>query len=262
MARPSNSTYREICDKIAKMTIGRPAADDNTFDDDTLLPADYVCLKTYVNIANQLAVLRMNERWLQKEFSLQLAAGTAYPYPLDDTVSVEGLAYHSFRCTTPGAARPLLAWSADGGDSSYLAFRQAYPDLTLLPSGPPAAFIIIPVGQAENNAHNLLIYPTPDQGYTLQYLAKINAVELTNHDDLIQWPGEHEVALLMMAASFYQSQKGILDVSLMSSVAAQAVESVKAWASGALEGRPGQRQSVRFRSRRNTRFDFDGTAGW
>lgn len=263
MARPTNSTYLSICDTIAKATGLNPAVSAAAFNDDTQLPSKYVIIKMYVDIASRLAVMRMNERWLKREFQIFLSQGTNYPYPLDDTVSAEGLVYHSFRCTTPGAARDLYAWKS-GNDDSYLTFRKFYPDLTAIPTGAPTSYVLVPIQSNEVNAHELLVYPTPDSAYTLQYQAKINPVQLVLAADLIQFPKEYEVALITTAKALFTSELGKGDPSLITSIAEQAVAATKAWASGPLEGRNRQRMSVMMRPNgsRATRFDVDGRAGW
>jgi len=253
------TTFKAAVNRVLAMKRLLPINDDATFNDDTMLSSDQVALKQFFDIANRLAVMRMNERYLEREFTLTLAQGVT-TYPLDTSISAEGLTYHSFYNTNAdGSARPLRAWN--GG---YDAFRSAYPDLTKISQGQPQSWILQPVSSAAGDVtHNVIFYPTPDKTYNIIYRGKLNPIPLTVATDTLQFPVEYEHTLFLYAKALLESELGSGGDDLTYELAGKAVEAVKAWSKGPLEARPIQRVAVRMRMPgQRGRFDFDGRAGW
>lgn len=254
----ANSTLRAAVNRVLLMKRLIAVDDDDVFNDDSQLGSDVVALKVFFDLANRLLITRMNERFLEREFQLNLVLGTN-TYDLDAGISSESLTYHSFINTTTGSARPILGWQ--GG---YASFKEAYPDETTISSAAPQLWVLYPItAGAAGPTHKVRFYPNPDANYNIVYRAKLNMVPLLLAADVLLFPPEYEHVLWMYGKALLEAEMGAGGEDVTFELASKAVEAVKEWASGPLETRPSQRLAVRMQStRRRRKYDFNNTAGW
>ncbi len=255
-----NSTLREAVNKVLRMKRLLTIDSDDVFNDPTRRSSDQDALMVFFDMANRLALERMNTRWLNREFPLPLTQGQAV-YDLDAGISSESLAYHSFVNTSVGGS----AGAIRGWNGGYDAFRNAFPDLTLITEAVPRIWVLLPIDASAGEAtHKVRFYPTPDASYQVIYRAKLNVVPLENAGDILQFPREYEHTLFFYAKALLESEMGSGGDDLTYELASKAVEAVKAWSKGPMETRPIQRVAINFRNGKANRgrFDFDGRAGW
>ncbi len=256
----ANSNYFDTVNNVLRSARQLTIADAATFADITQLSSTQDAAKFFVDLANRLCVRRMNDRFMQREFSFNTAADTAEYDIANAGLSSEGLVYESFYCTTDGADRPLAL-------RSYDELRRSTPDFADIPTGRPQVLYLMPIQSDDTNiTHKLRLYPTPDAIYEIRYRGKLNAVPLVNAGDIIQWPVEYEDVLWMYGKAFLVDELGTRDPSNAQALALQAIDSVKAWSIRATEEPRFQRfRGMGFdssgRSKRG-RYDFDGRAGW
>ena len=193
----------------------------------------------FVDLANRLLLVHMNERFMQRHYSLQTVAdpGNAVPtaYPLDASISSESLMWHSFVNNTTGVAYKLRNWD-------YREFRNYFPDMTQVPPSVPRFWILLPIEVTDPNpTHKVMFYPTPDAQYTIEYQAKLDAQPLVNAADVILFPPQYEHVLWLQGRLFLEQVLGEGKESNIESYCQKAVDAVLSWASSPVE----QRSAVR-----------------
>lgn len=228
-----NSSYGDTVNVVLEMS-GQGQIAQADFGDRSLLTRVQVQAKRFVDVANRLLFVHLNERFTQRRFTLNLAVGTN-EYALDASISSENLLWHSFFCTTSGNAVPLKNWD-------YREFRNAYPDDSIIPSSRPSYWILKPIeSDAGGVTHKVMFYPAPDSNYTIEYQAKLNAQALSAYTDLILWPPEYEHALWLQGRVFLEQALGEGRAADVEKYALKALKSIESVGSAPID----QRQAIR-----------------
>lgn len=250
-----NSTYLAATNKVLELAGQRQIASAVAFNaPTTALSRVQQLARAYVDLASRYLLTRLNKRFMQREFTTGLIAGSNL-YPLDPNIDSESLIFHSFFLTTTGVAIPLYNWD-------YREFRALYPDLTILPTGAPQRWILVPTVGASNQiidpTHNVMFYPAPDTDYTIIYQAKLNAQSLSLDTDKILFPPEYEHCLWLQGRLFLEQILGEGKDAGIERYAQQAASDVNMWGGGPDEERRaikvGMQISGVARGRRVSRF--------
>jgi hypothetical protein len=230
----ANSVYGDTVNKILELS-GQGQIAQADFADRSKLTRFQVQCKAFTDLANRMLLVKMNERFMQREFSMPLTSGIQ-EYELSTLISAENPLWHSFFLTTSGNAVPLYNWD-------YREFRSVYPDLSIVPSSIPRYWILIPTQESSipNSTHTIRFYPNPDRNLTVRYQAKLNAQPLVNYTDGILWPVEYEHALWLQGRLFLEQALGEGKESNIEAYAQTALDQIKSVASAPAE----QRQAIR-----------------
>jgi hypothetical protein len=155
--------------------------------------------KFQIDFAHRYLSNRMATRFTNRKFQLPIVEGTT-TYVLDTGISGESLKYHSWVNNTPGNAYArVLKYMR------YEDFEAAWPDPTIIQSGPPEYIVQLPLDRTldvDNPQARVMVFPVPDNSYNLQYEARLNCYPLTSSASIIMWPPEYEHALWAWAKAY------------------------------------------------------------
>lgn len=154
-----------------------------------------------VDFAHRHLTLKMCTAFTKYKFQLLIFQGTT-DYILDTGINSENLAYHSWFNITAGSpyACPLKL-------VTYEDYTSRYPDQTVLQQAPPLYVVNLPYDRqldTGNPQPRIRIFPIPDNTYTLQYQASLNAFPLTTSSSQILWPPQYEHGLWSWAWKFLE----------------------------------------------------------
>lgn len=221
----AHSTFQKIVNDIC-MQVGLPTiTDTDSFNSRTGLQRPHLQIIMYVDDADAKLTLRLSEIFTKRRFVEQTQAGVK-TLPINDLTSLEGIKYHSVRCNTPGHERRL-------NFIPYDMYRENDgSDLSNIPTGAPRSWTYFDSPDSDGataTTREMVISPTPDDVYEIEYSAKISHQPLTRHDDKIIWPVEYEHVLVSWGRAAIESKLGTAD---LSSYAQAALDNVRQWATG------------------------------
>lgn len=254
----ANSSFKDIWLTAGKeVGIQVSTFSDAQFDNDAQLTAPALKLKMFINKCNKMLIRHLNKNFTQRLFTFNTADGVAV-YPLDLTTQLEGILYHSVRCNTTGANRPLQ-------HMAYNLFRETYTDLTTVNSGKPIYWTDLISGAAVGNTreNSIRLTPIPDDIYEIEYAAKLVAENLITHDQTILWPVETEDVLITWAGAMLENKLGV-DKNL-DDYAQMALDDVRAWYERPIDKKLAVRMGVRVTDGLGDTSGYDNqnfTRGW
>ena len=226
----ANSTWLSATNDTLALASLDQIADANTFNNGPLTKYQYAC-KSYIRLGNQHLGVRVIRHFSSRLIQLLLTQGVS-DYALDTGISAEMIQPHSFYNSTPA---PSDAFNTYLPNWKYEEYLSTVPRPSLIPQGAPQAWILLPIDRTQSSPVSMVrIYPVPNQQYTLQYKAKINALELTDADSVLLWPPEYEHALWEFAWNLLERDLGEGKEGMIAELADQAAKQVML-----LSGAPG-----------------------
>lgn len=207
-----NSTYLYTVNKCLEGCGQRQIPDAATFNDPIkLLSRVQQQARFFVDLVNRMYLRTMCKGFVIREFQIFTSPPPAPNlYPLDASISAESLIYNSLfnitPQTTPDApitAHPLHNWE-------YREFRTWFPDFSIIPTGPPQRWILLPrqANDDPSSPRQIMFYPVPDAQYTINYQGKLSAVPLVVDTDELVWPVEYEDIIWTYGAAFLERALG------------------------------------------------------
>ena len=154
-----------------------------------------------IDFAHRHLTLKMVTAFTNRKFQLPIQAGVT-DYVLDVGISAESLKYHSWYNITAGSsyAQPLKF-------VKYEDYTDAWPDQTVIQSGPPEYMVQLPYDatlDAVNPLPRVRVFPIPDANYQLQYQARLNFYPLVDSSSILLWPPVYEHGLWAWAWKFLE----------------------------------------------------------
>lgn len=148
-----------------------------------------------VRLVHEQVCVDLPVGFARRRFTLNIDDTQGAIYPLDTGISVESQTFDSFRNLSASPAGPgvLRNWT-------YEYFTKRYPDITQIYTGAPTHYINLPpLSTDESPVYRIRVFPTPDQAYTLEYVAQLNRYELLLDTTAVLWPPEYEHVIIKMA---------------------------------------------------------------
>ena len=201
----TNSTWFDCTNRVLGLAGLDQITDENTFD--TLAMPKYQTLAKYlVLLANQMLSIRATRHFAERLIILNINAGTT-DYAIDTGISPENIQLRTF--FNVSTASPAKGQNREIRNWKYEEYLRKFPDQTIITRGSPQRWILLPVDRTlDSPEYKVRIYPVPDQNYSLQYQAKLNAQPLEDSGSLILWPPEYEHALWLFAWNLLERDLG------------------------------------------------------
>lgn len=257
MAGERNSTYFNSVNRVLREEGKDPILTEDAFNSGAV---DRVQLQAilFYDHCNRMAARRLNKLFTNRVFTFNTVEDQA-DYELDELTHLEGIRFHSVRCNTTGAARPL-------NNIPYDEYRDSlYPDLSLVPSGKPTDWVACYSNSAmgTERGNKIKISPVPDGIYEIEFIAKIVVPPLLLAADFIYFPPEYEDVMWTWTQNWLRQKLG-KDAS-MDDYAREAIDSVRAWGTAPPDVRQAARINIRIGGGRRTSYKYDTPdyrAGW
>ena len=192
----SNSTWFQATNSVLQLANLPPVQNTTTFDQGistgTGLTKYQNAAAYKIDFAQRHLTLKMVTAFIKYKFQLIIFQGTT-DYILDTGINAENLSYHSWFNITAGSpyAQALRL-------VKYEDYTTRWPDQTVLQQGPPEFVVNLPYDRTLDTGNpqpRIRIFPIPDNTYTLQYQASLNATPLTASGSQILWPPQYEHGL-------------------------------------------------------------------
>jgi hypothetical protein len=210
--------------------------------------------KYKIDFANRHLCLKVVTTMSNRKFPLDIVQGTT-DYALNTGILSENLKYHSWFNKTAGSpcagALPLV---------KYEDYETWWPDQTVIPQGPPEYVVQLPydsVIDATGLNPMIRIFPVPDNSYTLEYQAHLNALPLTVNSSPISWPPQYEHGLWGWAWKFLEIDLAEGREQMLDSLVDEVVTRIKLASQTAEEVRKGVRM-MKLSSRRGYGYGYNG----
>lgn len=220
------------------------------FDDEANLTPEQLKAKYLIRLGQMAESPRMVAEFLKRRLPLPFQAGVS-TYDLDPGINPGTLKFGSFFDVTAGGnGFELKAWD-------YNDYKRMYPDASIVPTGKPHNYILVPPEREEVDPNwRVILFPTPDADGDAQYIARINPTALVDSTSYLTWPFDYEYALWMWAWYLMEQDLGEGKEGVIMALANKAFKDIKIanFASDA------QRKTVRvmgklFRARRPRTYD-------
>lgn len=254
----TNADFYNTITRMALEVGVLPPTDRGTFNDNNLLPSPLVKLKLYTDKCQRMLIRTLNKKFTQRLFTLTTLAAQS-TYDVDPLTNLEGVMYHSVRCNTTGSVGPLH-------NLAYNLYRETWQDTSLIPQGKPQQWVaaITPSSAGVERDNKLIILPTPDAAYEIEYASKINMQPLVNDDDIIMFPPEYEDVLWTWGEAMLESKLGV--DATMGDYAQMAIDSCRMWGERPIDEKRGVRMGVQIKTSGNLSGSYydnqNFTEGW
>lgn len=171
--------------------------DGVTFDNPLqgLMTRYQMAAREFIRLMHEKISVDLPVNFARRQFILPIDNVQGPIYNLDPGMSVESLTFDSFRnlSVTPPGPGQIRNWT-------YEYFSIRYADTSLIYSGAPTHFILLPVARTQASpVYQVRFFPNPDQAYSISYIAQLNPYELKLATDIALWPPEYEHVLTDMA---------------------------------------------------------------
>ncbi len=194
----ANSNWIQLANIVLRQS-GLPEIPDDgvTFDNPLqgLMTRYQLAAREFVRTTHEMVSVDLPTGFARRRFTLNIDNVQGPIYNLDSGMSVESLTFDSFRnlSVTPPGPGQIRNWT-------YEYFTKYYADVSLIQSGAPTNFILLPVlRQNVSPIYQVRMFPNPDQAYTIEYVAQLNPYALKMSTDLVLWPPEYEHVITSMA---------------------------------------------------------------
>lgn len=214
----AHSTFQEIVNTILQQS-GLPSITSAaTFNARTGLLRPQLQAILYTDDADAKLMVRLTDLFAMRQFSASTTASSPV-VSLDDICDIEGVQYHTVRCN--GQPMRFL---------SYNEYRSMYATDADVPEGAPMywSYKNTPSADAQR-ANQIIMIPTPDAAYVVEYGAKILHKPLALATDVILWPKPYEHVLVAFGRAALAEARKTGD---MSGTAQAALDNVRQWAIG------------------------------
>lgn len=200
-----NSTWRAVTNDALRLASLDTIQTDAAFDADQI--TKYQAFAKYViRLGHAMLTVRARKHFTERRIEL-LVFQDVKDYQLDTGISAESLVPYSFFSISPNA--PQSSQNVPLVNMPYEQYMAQFPVGTPVPKGAPTAWIFLPLERTDPDpVHRIRVFPTPDQNYTLQYKAKLNASALTKATDKVLWPPEYEHVLTTFAWNLIERDLG------------------------------------------------------
>lgn len=224
----ANPTWFETTNEVLDLASLDTISDAKAFADSTQLEKYQAAAKAFVRLANQHLGLRANKHFAQRRIELPITPNTNI-YQIDTGISPEGIAFESFMNDTKGSPQSAQNRAIKYWD--YPRFQRAIPnwqDENATSTGAPTHWVLLPIDRTNDATVNkILIYPFPNDSYTLSFKAKINAPPLSKPDDPLLFPPQYIHVIWELAWGLLERDLGEGKESLIYELAAKAANEVQ-----------------------------------
>lgn len=220
------STYRYTVNKALAITGQPEIASDAEFDGSNL--GKYQNLgKMFVDLVCRQFSLKFNKRFSQRKYEL-VTNDSSTEFDLNPSVTVEGITYQTFfNVTVSGTHNGRLSVM------DYDEWQRNYPNPEQYARQAPNYWIAPP--DDGELPQSIILWPYPDDVYTIRYQARLDAEPLTQASQLIIIPTKYEHIVWLKAKQYLESMLNEGKELNAEMVAMEAVDDVLRDAGGALE---------------------------
>src|SRR5579883_2023520 len=189
----ANNTWFGATNEVLELGQLDPIATTTLFDNPTLNLTKYQrAARAYIRLAHMHLSVKAYKHFATRRIQLNIDSSSAI-WSLDMGINPEHIKPRTFFNVSTGT---IAAQNREIRNQPYNEFKDLWPDLSKITSGPPERWILMPIDRTNiSPVHTIRIYPNPDQPYQLEYQATLNAYPLKLSTDIILWPPEYEYAL-------------------------------------------------------------------
>ena len=219
----ANATWRQATNECLLLASLDTFATDADFDNNNGEKYQ-IFAKRAVKLANSYLGTRCHRHFTERRIPLITSAGQS-TYPIDTGISPESISVRSFFNNTTDPT--LKQYNGELRNWKYSEFLKAWPDQLLIPAGKPSMWVMVPLERTDvSPVHKILIYPTPDNVYQLQFEAKLNPYVLNASTDPILFPPEYQHSLTMFCWALLEEDLGEGKGQMAAGLAQKAAEEV------------------------------------
>jgi hypothetical protein len=254
----ANSTYLAGVTRCCLEVGVTPPNSAEQFNDNNRLPSPTLKIKLFYDTCQRQLIRTLLGKPTERRFEFNTVADQS-DYDIDPLTKVESILYHTVRCTTTGFTRFI-------GNKTWNAYRSMYSDPTTIATGAPQFWICkpTPAESGVERTSQIIIVPTPNAVYAIEYLAKISAQPLVNATDLIMFEPEYEDVLWTWAKAMLESKLGV--DATAERYAQSAIDQYRAYTKRPQEEKRGMRMGVSLDTNDGSdrgNYDYpDHSRGW
>lgn len=222
----ANSTWREATNNVLALATLDQIASDEDFDNEGQgsLEKYQAAGKQYVKLVHSMLGVRAYNHFANRRIQVLLDENNTI-YEIDTGLDPENIRFGTMRNVSVGSPQENMNQALEYWD--YKKFKSYYPIESQITTGAPFAWTLLPIERTdESPVHRIRPIPNPDANYTLEFVAKIHAPQLTAATDLILLPKHYEHVLWIAAQELLEISLGEGKEGRLPSLAQQAANQV------------------------------------